>query len=531
MMKKRLCLSSIFGLVLVFIGLVGIANAAQGIRLNAALFDKVHTLSQEQLEFTAENFDSVLVGQWSLDIEKASDLKFYNPEISIIGYINSKHLIPGSWRYQECEQNGNLFAYAVNGNKIKSLDFGQVLTDIHNPDWTGKIIEWANKLPSHFDGIFLDVAQPTLVEPNYKHLPGGYDPYQHAIAMTELFYNIRQEYYGTVTFNGLKEGLKYVGYATDVDAGVLEGFVFSRSRQNVDPGTIQNHVNALIEAGKRGLTGSACTKGYKENIDNRIFALACYLLGANELSTYGFVDMNNEFSNPLQYYPEYGIDLGNPVDYPDEVEDLRDPGTNLFIRLFEEGMVIINPWSEDIEIQLDGEYSEVIPYGGGVVGTDGTYDGYLDYENVSGSVTVPGKSAMILTGVAAQPVISEIVVDDGDPGTSYTGTWKISDAAQPWDNDSLYAWNGATYTWTADIKGNLKVSMWWTTRKNSNKKARIDVYDGEKYVGTIYVNQKNNGGKWNTLGTHTFSSAPKIVIHGSRWVTTCADAVKFVVVN
>jgi hypothetical protein len=186
MMKKTLCLGLIIGLVLIFTTLPGTAKAVQGIRLSVALFNKVHTLSQAQLQFAAENFDSALIGQWNADIEKASELKFYNPEISIIGYINSKHLIPGSWRYRECKQNEDIFAHDVSGNRIESLNFGMVLTDIHNPDWTEKVIKWANELPSHFDGIFLDVAQPTLVESNYEHLPEGYDPYQHAIAMATM---------------------------------------------------------------------------------------------------------------------------------------------------------------------------------------------------------------------------------------------------------------------------------------------------------------------------------------------------------
>jgi hypothetical protein len=141
---------------------------------------------------------------------------------------------------------------------------------------------------------------------------------------------------------------------------------------------------------------SACTKGYKENTDSRIFALACYLLGANELSTYNFVDIDNEFSNPLQYYPEYEIDLGNPVDYPNKVVELLDPETNLVIRLFEKGMVIVNPWSYHIDIQLDATYQKITPHGGGIVRIDGITDGYLTYESISGCVTVPKQSAIIL---------------------------------------------------------------------------------------------------------------------------------------
>ena len=416
-MNKTLRLGLIFCLVIIYSGLVGSAKAAQWLQLSVALFDKAHTLSQAQLQFTAENYDAVIIGQWDADIEKASVLKSYNPEMSILGYINSKHLITGSPRYQECADNEEIFAHDFRGNRIKSLDFGQILTDIHNSDWTVKIIQWTNRLPPAFDGIFLDVAQPTLVESNYRYLPKGYNPSQHAIAMKELFWNVKHNTQGMVVFNGLKVGLKYDGYTDNVDGGVVEGFIFSRSCQDANFERVSNHVNALIETGKRGIIGAVSVKGYKQNINSRIFALACYLLGANELSIYNFVDINSEFSNPLQYYPEYKIALGSPVNYPNKMEDLLDPVTNLAIRHFEEGMVIVNPWPNDIDIQLDGEYRKLIPYGGGVVGSDGTYDGSLGNEDLHGLVTVPGKSAIILINAAVQPAQPEglvIIIDNGD---------------------------------------------------------------------------------------------------------------------
>ena len=331
-MKKSLYLGLIICLALVYSGLAGSAKGAQRTRLSVGLFDKLHTFSQAQLQFTADNFDEVIVGQWEADIEKASVLKSCNPEISIIGYLNSKHLFPGSARYEECADNEEIFAHDVRGNRIKSLDFDQYLTDIHNPDWTVKTIQWANRLPPAFDGVFLDVAQPILVEFNYRYLPKGYNPSEHAIAMKELLYNVKHNTQGMVVFNGLEDGLEYDGYTDNVDGGLIEGFIFSRLRQDADFERVNDHVNVLIESGKRGIIGAVSVKGCKENINSRMFALACYFLGENELSIYNFVDINNEFSNPLQYCPEYKIGLGSPVNYPNKMEDLLDPDTNLLIR-------------------------------------------------------------------------------------------------------------------------------------------------------------------------------------------------------
>jgi hypothetical protein len=42
------------------------------------------------------------------------------------------------------------------------------------------------------------------------------------------------------------------------------------------------------------------------------------------------------------------------------------------------------------------------------------------------------------------------------------------------------------------------------------------------------VNQKTNGGKWNTLGAYSFKSTPKVVVVAEAGTgSTCADAVKF----
>lgn len=394
-MIKKICACLFLGLFFILTGLVCSAKTAHAIRLNIGLTNNINELSQEQIQFAANNFDFIVLSQGPTDHEIASDLKSYNSEVWILGYINSRQLVLDSWRYKECEDNENIFAHSIDNVRILSVDFNQYLTDINNSDWTEKIIEWANKLPSSINGIFLDDAKPTLHEQRYVSMPAGYDPYQYTIAMENLFYNIKQNYSGKMAFNGIKEGIWNETYTELFNGGLLEGFVFFVEHQDINPGRIKNDVNAIIESGRKGIIVSALTKSYKENIQSRIFSLACYLLGANRFSTYSFLDLNSE-SNPLQYYPEYDIDLGSPVENPDNVEDLIDPETYLVIRHFDEGMVIVNPWSDDIDIQLSGEYSKIIPNGGGVVRSDGTYDGYLDYESVPEFVTVPRGTAMIL---------------------------------------------------------------------------------------------------------------------------------------
>ena len=123
-----------------------------------------------------------------------------------------------------------------------------------------------------------------------------------------------------------------------------------------------------------------------------------------------------------------------------------------------------------------------------------------------------------------------IVVDNGSTGTSSTGKWKNSGGIEYYDSKSVYSNEaGATYTFEANVGGLYEVSMWWTEYSNRSSKVPVEIWSGTILLDTVIVNQQENGGQWNVLGTYTFSGAANIVIvsEGSN-VTTCADAVKLV---
>lgn len=360
------------------------------------LSNSVHILSDAQIKFCAENFDEILVGQWPEDIAKAKEFKTVNPNITLLGYVNFKTLIPGSTRYQECDSDETLFAHDVNGDRIMTISFGNYLMDIYNPDWVDKLVQWADDFPPWFDGIFLDVAQPKLLENDYVLLPDGYDANAYAAQSAIVMDTICANYAGIVVYNGLNSGLNQENYSDNTDGGLMEGFIFSRSSQAVDFQRVYNYCNALLKAGREGLLATACTKIYKDNIQNRIFAVACYLLGANDLSRYSVIDIGKEYSDPLQYYPEYKIWFKNPIDMPETIDDLLEPN-NLVIRQFKEGVVIVNPWDYDIDTPIKrGGYRKLTLSGGGVVNESGECKNSLRSQRVGGMTTIPAESAMIL---------------------------------------------------------------------------------------------------------------------------------------
>ncbi|MDO8311892.1 MAG: PKD domain-containing protein, partial [Sideroxyarcus sp.] len=178
---------------------------------------------------------------------------------------------------------------------------------------------------------------------------------------------------------------------------------------------------------------------------------------------------------------------------------------------------------------------------------DSSIDGHLNDANSfsttalslgdhSITLTVTDNDGAVSASVTQELVVNEIpfamIIDNGQPGTSSTGTWQASGAAGFYGTNSLWSYNGATYTWsfTPTISTVYRISMWWTalsTRSNSVP-VRITHSSG---TTNLTVNQRTNGGQWNNLGEYTLNADATYSVHmtapsGSP-PSTCADAVKF----
>lgn len=129
---------------------------------------------------------------------------------------------------------------------------------------------------------------------------------------------------------------------------------------------------------------------------------------------------------------------------------------------------------------------------------------------------------------------SDVIIDNGGPGTSFTGSWIVSSAPNPYGINSLNnIRSGATYKWHAGlpVTGAYEVYMWWTQTSSRSVKAPVTVtYNGGSKVTN--VNQQLNGGKWNYIGAFQFDAAKGGDVTLSApdpWpVNYSADAVKFV---
>lgn len=128
--------------------------------------------------------------------------------------------------------------------------------------------------------------------------------------------------------------------------------------------------------------------------------------------------------------------------------------------------------------------------------------------------------------------ISNPIIDNGSSGTSFSGTWSVSGATNPYDSNSVWARDGATYTWsfTPTASGFYDISMWWTAWPSRSTSIPVDIKYGSN-TSRVYVNQQTNGGKWNCIGSYLLSAGTKCsvtIISQPDPTSTCADAVQFV---
>ncbi|MHC5060204.1 MAG: PKD domain-containing protein [Planctomycetota bacterium] len=131
---------------------------------------------------------------------------------------------------------------------------------------------------------------------------------------------------------------------------------------------------------------------------------------------------------------------------------------------------------------------------------------------------------------AATNVFADIIVDNDGSGTLSTGTWRVSGGEEPYGTASLWARDQATYTWQFDSQpaGTYEVFMWWTEFSSRYDQVPVDIVHSDG-TSTVTVNQQQDGGQWNSLGTYYFDSTGTVTVtadHGSG-ISTCADAVWF----
>ena len=141
---------------------------------------------------------------------------------------------------------------------------------------------------------------------------------------------------------------------------------------------------------------------------------------------------------------------------------------------------------------------------------------------------VPSGSNSTTTSSVTSVPSGSIILDNGDAGTKASGSWKVSSVSGFYGSNSTYSYGPSdTYSFEAAGSGLQEVYLWWTEHSNRCANVPVEIYDGSTYLDTITVNQRQNGGQWNELGTFSFGGKAKVIIISKGGCVTSADAINF----
>ncbi|TXL18463.1 hypothetical protein BMR04_01200, partial [Methylococcaceae bacterium HT3] len=128
----------------------------------------------------------------------------------------------------------------------------------------------------------------------------------------------------------------------------------------------------------------------------------------------------------------------------------------------------------------------------------------------------------------------ELIIDNTDNNTSYTGTWKNSSGTSPWNGGSLYSSSGSTFRWNTDITttGTYAVYAWWTYYHNRSTAAPYTIkHDSGTNIVSVNQRDQSLAGKWVYLGEYSFTASSAAFVELSSKNnngTASADAIKLV---
>lgn len=183
--------------------------------------------------------------------------------------------------------------------------------------------------------------------------------------------------------------------------------------------------------------------------------------------------------------------------------------------------------------------TSVVTHGASKTYSISANDGYLLSDVKIDGISAGAVASYTFTNITAPHTIEAVfesdpyalnVVDNGDPGTSYTGAWTISGGKAPYGADSLWSRNGATYTWQINpsVPGIYEVMMWWSGWPSRATSVPVSV-TYHKGTENITVNQQKDSGMWNSLGKYYFQGSGNVTVTAAdgATVSTAADAVAF----
>lgn len=384
------------------------------------------------------------------------------------------------WPGDRAVQESWFFHYR--GSRVYNCPDAHFIMELNDAGWRGY---WSAQVLAQMranenDGLFADsYSIPNYFGPeNFRpHLPdvdasfeAQWARRQHAF--TDYIQGRFQGRYKWIPNLGALINSRDPSDYSNVDGAMVENFAEWGDGNYFDPADWELQMNrtlALTRAGKIVIAQSYPNAG---NVSERLFVLGSFLL-VKGARTYVNLETNEE----PEWYPEYGVNLGAPVDpLPASVTSFLNRSWGLYVRRYQGGMVLVNPSDAARTADLGGMYGLAVPSGGGIVPESGNAPGTLSFRAVS-SVTVPAHGAAILLtrgGPAAgsQGGPCTLSCSASAPSSGQTGqalsfsataqargctaapvfTWDLGDGSRPSGPSGKHAYKAAgVYTWTLTV--------------------------------------------------------------------------------
>lgn len=369
-------------------------------------------MSPAQLQFAATH----LVGTQKLTLNLSRPLRAINPDFLVLHYHLAMwqsaprvpYIVDGNrWGndFPTVNTHESWFWHNPDNQRVTSNQDAKLLMNVSDPGfqayWRDSLIAQAQA--GDYDGVFLDSASPALLQWEARA------PVDPRLLDTGVRTNSFPELGGRSWIAAWEDWIRqldralaakgiplipnYGAFATTWDntdysltAGAFsEGFL-DPELTTADWRAAMNQTLSLVRKNKIVILQNGLSS--PDNLHDRRYLMGGYLLVKGS-RTYVFYSA----LGTLQWYPEWALDLGAAQKNATTVDDLLWNG--IYRRDFANGIVLVNPTTTAVRVNLGGTFKRVELEGGGAVAGDGTASGRIVTSNVTG-IEIPGKAAEIL---------------------------------------------------------------------------------------------------------------------------------------
>ena len=365
-------------------------------------------MTEAQRQFAARHY----AGSQKLTLDQSAPLRAINPGFLVLHY----HL--AMWQsapsvifvidrnrwgndYPTVTKHEDWFWHNPSGQRVTSNQDGKLLMNVSRPGfqqyWQDSIADQVRA--NDYDGVFLDSASPALLQWEARA------PADPRLAGTGVRGNIFPELGNRNWITAWEDWIKKLdasltarGIPLIPNVGALattwDNTDYSLSAGIVSEGFCNPGLTTgdWIEAMNQTLRlvnndRIVILLGYVESetdVANRRYSLGNYLLVKASRTFLG--------SN-LNWYPEWDLDLGAARQTATTVQELLWKG--VYRRDFANGVVLVNPTTARVSVDLGAPFSRVEPEGGGLILADGVKRGRILTSKVT-RIDVPSKGAEIL---------------------------------------------------------------------------------------------------------------------------------------